>query len=136
MHGGIGHDYLVHVLRVNTDNTSELSSKDGIGLCLQLYFRKRCTGSFVESLYRCNYDEFLSLLLHLIKAGKGATKYVNYAELGLELLKSVDLYPSKSDHGYRNASALYQHPSTKGIMLFLCMRRLFHSKCNLALTDN
>ena len=51
-------------------------------------------------------------------------KFVNYAELGEELLRNVNLHPSDSRRT-QNANALYQHPSTKGGFLSMITFNLF-----------
>ena len=51
-----------------------------------------------------------------------AASPVNYAELGEELLRNVNLRPS--DAGLEKANALYQHPSTKGGFLSIVIFNL------------
>ena len=50
-------------------------------------------------------------------------KFVNYAELGEELLRNVNLNPGDSRRN-QNANALYQHPSTKGGFLSIVIFNL------------
>ena len=59
-------------------------------------------------------------------AAAAAAAPVNYAELGEELLRNVNLRPSDS-RGLDKANALYQHPSTKGVFLSMVHFSIYFS---------